>query len=298
MGSKSKSKSSSSQKVRPTGDAKNNLDKLFGEVNKVYDTTPKSYDGQLVAGFDPLQTQGQEAQLAQAQGLSTGADALRSLGLDTAQGKYLDFNTAPLADYFGALQQQQRREFDENQSRVNQQQAIQSGAYGGSRQGVQQAISERQFNEVLQERQAQVALQNYLAERQLQQGAGNLLGQANSLALAPGQLQQQIGALRQQQQQRELQGQLQRFDLNRNLQWQDAINYSNILQQHNPTGFGYDSSSQSKSSSQTKDPVGAIKGVAGLALGAAALAGTGGAAAPLLANVALQQGGDFDNGLG
>lgn len=266
MGSKkSKTEKSSNTSLRANPEYERDIRATIDRANDAFNQSPVKYDGSLVAGFNDTQNQAHQNLLGQAGGLNAGANELRELGTATARGDFLDFNSSPIGEYTQQLSDIQRRNFDENQARNLDLNAIQSGAYGGSRHGLAEGVAERGFQEALTSQQAQIALQNYLQERGYQQNAGQLLGQANALSLAPGQLQASIGEQQQRQSQQELLGDYQLFNDDNQRRWNRTINYSNILNQQNPVGIGYDQNSASSGSTVTKDPAAAIKAAAAVA---------------------------------
>jgi len=266
VSSKKKRRTTQSTKVRPNAEYKSYIDDVFSRADAAYLNNPKRYEGRLEADFNENQLQGHAGVLREAPSLSAGADELRRLGVDTAAGKYLNFDASPIGNYFDTLQRQQRRAFDEQVQRRIDDTAIQAGAYGGSRQGVEQAIAERGYQDDLQNRQNALAFANFQAERQHQQNAHRLLQEANKLKLAPHQARLDVGDREQEQARRLAQEEFNLFDINRQLSWQDAINFANIVAQQNPVGIGYDSTTSTTERSKSGGSLQAIKAVAGLGL--------------------------------
>jgi hypothetical protein len=130
--------------------------------------------------------------------LNTGAAELRTLGLDTAQGKYLDPNTNPF------LKQSVEQAIGLNTQNLNRNilpgladQAILGGAYGGSGYGVAQGVLAGEANTANTNAATQAYNQNYQLERDRQLSSGNLFNQANLLDLQPAQLMDLIGSQQQ-----------------------------------------------------------------------------------------------------
>jgi hypothetical protein len=189
---------------------------------KPYSTNPNDY----VAGFSPIQQQAQKTvanlqapdQYGQATGIA-GMSGLGSLGIaGQAAGagqQYAQQATNPMATQaYMSPYMQNVVDYQKSQAvrdyGIGQQglaaQASRAGAFGGSRQAIQQAEAQRSLGSQLQGIEAQGAQQAFNNAQQQQQFGANLgmqgygtalqgLGQANQAAGTLGQLgTQQLGA--------------------------------------------------------------------------------------------------------
>jgi len=185
--------------------AKPYVEKMLGKTEALTNSPYQSYQGERIAGFTPMQQQAQQnmANLGPAQQLGTatqlaGMGGLGSLG---AGQNYQNMATNPnamqayMSPYMQNALQPQMREAARNsamQGQQNQAQAVQQGAFGGSRSAIVEA--ERQRNLAQQQgdiysRGMQSAFEQ--AQRAQQFGADLGLrgyGQAGQMASTLGQL--------------------------------------------------------------------------------------------------------------
>ena len=107
---------------------------------------------------------------------SPGYDETIQLGLDTLGGKYLSAESNPYLQ--SAIDLAQRRSNENFTSQVLPyvgSQAQLQGAYGGSRQGVQEALAQKSQQQTLADIASGMAYENYAAERQNQMNAPTAL---------------------------------------------------------------------------------------------------------------------------
>lgn len=130
--------------------------------------------------------------------LNQGAAELRTLGLDTANGKYLTPESNPF------LRQAVQSGIDQNTTNLNRNilpgladRAILGGAYGGSGYGVAQGVLSGEVDRANRDLSIGAYNQNYQLERERQLNVGNLFNQANVLDMAPAQLLDLIGSQQQ-----------------------------------------------------------------------------------------------------
>jgi len=164
----------------------------------------KQYGGERIAGFQPLQTQAMNT----IGGLDAGPEAFQK-----QVGGYM-------SPYMQNVVDIQKREAGRQSGILGQQiaaKAVQSGAFGGSRQALQTAERDRNLAEQMNDIQARGSQAAYdSASNQFRQG----ITQQSGLA----QMQSQLGALQQQQAQRPL-----------DMAYQDFINQQN--QPYKQLGF-------------------------------------------------------------
>lgn len=129
------------------------------------------------------QQQGNAALVGAAPGLGTGVNDLRSLATSQLRGDWLNPNTNPyIKDVATAAINPVRDALTGNLHSIEDR-AIAQGAYGGSRQDLQQNQALTDFNRTAGDITSGIYAQNYANERGIQQNSANLLDQANILAL-------------------------------------------------------------------------------------------------------------------
>lgn len=155
------------------------------------------YSGPLVAGADPLQVQANTAgeQLA-FDSVGQGA-GVRGLAEQLISGETLDPSRAP--GFQGVLSSAIQPLLDQFSEVIVPQitsSAINSGAYGGSRNGIALSSAADDLQENILDTSSQLAYTNYNAERERQLNAGSLLGQAFTLDSTPIDYANNLGAQR------------------------------------------------------------------------------------------------------
>ena len=155
-----------------------------------------AYDGQFLAGpsSQTMDSLGMRESLGRS--LEGVGDPLTQLGYDTAAGKYLDFMQNPYAQ--GALMNSLQPAISSfNQSVMPQfnSQALGSGAFKGSsaRDLAANQLYDN-FGNSLNRTASDFGFQNYMAERQLQQNAGQLMDQGARLNQLAPEILSQAGA--------------------------------------------------------------------------------------------------------
>lgn len=239
------------------------LQDMIKQAQIAYAATPKT---PVFTGPNADQTGAVNYLRDQAPGLATGGIELRNLGQATARGDFLNPESNPhLRAAMAAAVDPFREQLDQNILSVGDA-ATQMGAYGGDRSTLLRAKALTGFNKAATNVTAQMAYENYARERQLQQGAGALLGQANDLMLQPGRVLSTIG------------DQQQSWDMARvaalqEAPWAGLDRYANIL--GSVQGYGTQQTTGTETSATTGTQAAAKQsGVGGFASGA-----LGGAAA-------------------
>jgi hypothetical protein len=210
----------------------------FGQTNG------QKFGGSLYAAPNALQTGAVSAINAAAPGMGQGVDELRNLATSQLRGDWLDPATNPyiknVAD--AALAPVQDR-FNQNKLAISDR-AIAQGAYGGSRQDLQELQALDDFSKTSGNITSGIYGDNYARERGIQQGSAGLLDQANILALAGPTAQLGAGALQQGWQQGGLDAALKKFQMDQQAPWTGVSELANIL-----TAGGFGSSTGTTSSS-------------------------------------------------
>lgn len=230
---------------------------LWDNAMRAYNTTDRS------GTLNQFEQQAQNRAVQAANESGIGVDETRQLALKQLRGDFLSPNSNPyLADAVTAansgVKDQLLREILPSTNSA----AIASGAYGGSRNGVQNAQAITDYNKVAADNANKIYYQNYANERNIQQNSPNLLEAANKQNLSASQILSALGAGT-----RELQ---------QNAQWTGLDKLAAIL-----TAGGF--SNQTTQGTTTQTPAsggigGFIQGAAGGASAGAAIGGPWGAA--------------------
>lgn len=184
--------------------------------------------------FDPVAnfTGGQASGVASMQ--QTGAnlsDIYNGLGSDSIT-RYLgayDPQKTGLNDAMSAAAEQATFDFETGQMGNIRQGAIDAGQFGSSRAGIAEGLARGRLAQGIAANNAQMAYQDQQAYNQNQLNAlGNLSAITKGLASGSG-LQYDAGALEQQQQQKEIQGQLDKWAYENNVDANTLLAYKQLI---------------------------------------------------------------------
>lgn len=208
MGKDSPPSQPSSQSVSQTSIpeyARPYVERMLGKA-EAYSATPyQPYKGERIAGFTPMQQQAfqgiQNLQTAPQLGQASGLAGLAGLGSMSAGMQYQQMATDPrqmqswMSPYQQAVTDIGLREAARQsgmQSQLNAAQAVRSGAFGGSRFGLQEAERQRNLAQLQSDIQAKGSQAAFDAARQAQQFGSTLglqgMGQGLQAASTLGQL--------------------------------------------------------------------------------------------------------------
>lgn len=231
--------------------AKPYVEKMLGKAEAISNTPYQAYGGERIAGFTPMQRQAFQGiqNMQPAQQLGTATRMAGGAGLQALQAgqNYMNMATNPgaqqafMSPYIQnalAPQMEELRRQSDISGQQNAARAVQSGAFGGSRFGLQEA--ERQRNLATQQNQVYgQGMQNAFQAAQQAQQFGSTLGlqgaqQAAAAAGTLGQLGQtqfgqQQAALNAQSAAGQQQQQLEQQRLQQ--QYQDFLNQRGYQQQ-------------------------------------------------------------------
>ena len=249
-------------KTEPWKEAKPYFTGLYNKAVEAFNSTNKqTYGGDLWAGPTARQTQANDA-LANNQ-WGQGAQDLRQLGTDTAQGKYLSHETNPyLKGAVDTAAGDITRRYTESVLPALGSAAQRAGAYGGSRQGIVDSQAAGEYGREANEAAQNIYYQNYAAERDRQMNAGGLFNQANNLE------QQQIQGLAGagEQEQKWQQGQLgenyQKYQMEQAAPWAGIPELLSVL-----TGGSFQSSSSTGPNPNYMNPMQTAMGAGSLLTG-------------------------------
>lgn len=185
------------------------------------------FPGQTYAGFDPLQTSGQEA------ALGYGAGGLSDIAGQTQTGLGQMLSATPNMDVWGPVMESAMtrpiQAFTEQVLPAIRSGANQAGQYGSSRQGIAEGLGMDRLGQTLSDTQgrlAQAAAGEALTDRRMgMQMAPNVA----QLGMAPSQLQQGIGGMRQGMEQMGISEDMARHDYGRDQQLSDLQAYQGMI---------------------------------------------------------------------
>jgi hypothetical protein len=182
MGASKPATTTSNQTTTPTPYDPATINAILGDAATAYAATPKT--GTYVAPNADQQAAWSSAEAA-APGLSSNAAGLSQLASDEISGKYLDPSTNPYIAQVADDAVDPLAQTLNNRIVTLGDAAQQAGAFGGDRQQLMAGQAIGDFNHDALAARSTIYENNYNTERQIQQGAGTLAQQANSLALAP-----------------------------------------------------------------------------------------------------------------
>ena len=185
------------------------MDRTEAESNQPY----VAYEGQRIADMDPYTQTGLDNTAAQAQAGAPGeiaaaggtAQNVANYRAESFPGQAQAYMDPYTQNVLGAQEQMLQRRFNEQQGARNAQ-AVEAGAFGGSRQAIADQMAQRDMNEQANLMQKEGLQQAYMTgadifsrDEKARQGAAGLgLGAAEQLGTLGG-MQQQMGFERQDQ---------------------------------------------------------------------------------------------------
>ncbi len=249
---------------------------LYGDAFKAYQQNQGQggYTGNYFAGPNQTQLDANQGVVNAAGSLGSGGADLRQLAMDQIQGQYLDPNSNPwIKDVVAAGIKPLQQGLDRNLLNIDDR-AISQGAYGGSRQDLQQLSALSDFNKVAGELSSNVYAQNYANERQIQQNSGSLINQADLMALIGPSTAASAGGQQQTWDQQALDNARAQFQGDQNAPWAGMQDFLKVL---TAGGFGQATSVEQGGS----NPLGsALQGaIGGASTGASVAMTVGGLAA-------------------
>ena len=224
-------KSTSTSTSTPVQDAQNKT--LLAGADKWLTTGfDKNYGGS--ATFDPTAnlTQSQQSGIAGMQGTgSTLSDIYNGLGTSSVSdylGPY-DPNKTGLTKAIGTANEQSQYDFETGQMGNIRQGATDAGQFGSSRAGIAEGLARGQLARTQSTNAANLAYQDQQSYNTNRLNTlNNLTGITKGLSSGSG-LEYDAGALDQQQQQKEIQGQLEKWGYENNVNLNDLLAYKQLI---------------------------------------------------------------------
>lgn len=197
---------------------------------------------------------------------STRGNTLIDLGEKTASGYFLNPETNPyLNPQIQAITDQIYRNYADQSNRTRSS-SIASGAYGGSRSGITQAILAGETNRAVGQTTADLLYRNYAAERANQQNAGQLIQTGAGLNLLGPEILAQSGADTRALNQIALDEALAQFNENNAAPFRPLEPYANLVYGSAPTFTNTGAEIRTKQPGSTwADILGAVLGAGGVA---------------------------------
>jgi hypothetical protein len=200
---------------------------IFNMAQQLYNQTPKdAYTGDLVAPMSGATGQS----LGMLQGLAGqdfGGQQISDFASQLLSGQFLDPNSNP---YFKATVDAATRPILQNlreqQLPALTSQAVQSGAYGGTRNAVAQGIASRGASQAIGDTTANLSNQIYEGERARQMAAPQMFAQAAGLKTLPAQFMGQVGSTLENYQNQQLGQAYQRYLMQQQAPW---IGFQNLM---------------------------------------------------------------------
>lgn len=219
------------QKADPWGGQQPYLKDIFTNAQNVYhNQTPQYYPGQTVAGFTPTQVQGQQMALGAANNLQPTLNSATQ-GINFANNpSILSPDTNPyLAKTADAAAQQVTRTLNEQLLPSIQDQAVSAGNIGNDREGIARGIATRGATDAIANNTFNLYNNAY------SQGLDTLtkgLALTPSLAQAttlPSSIYSSVGGEQQAQNQADINSNIDRWNYNQGIPWQELSNYMSII---------------------------------------------------------------------
>lgn len=270
----SKNKQTSTQTTTLPGNQQANVDLLQQGAGNWFNTGgPRFYGGNTVAQPNANVTGGQNAQLQAAQGVG-------GLLNTSMQGEqfWMDprniFNPSNIPGFEQAMKsvtQDTTRNLTENVLPGLRSGSVASGMYGGSRQGIGEGLAVGRTSDAITRQLADMQMGAFDRGLNMYNAAQNRLPQTLNNQLMPGQVQQQIGAQQQAQEQQNINADRERWEFEQ----MAPLFALQQLQQLTGTAGQYGGTVRTQNVQRTGfNPMQAVGGVASLAGGAGAMGWT------------------------
>lgn len=203
---------------------------LLSEAQRLYNTGgPQQYQGSTVAGFNPLETQGQQSVVDATAGLKTNAQNAQGYS-NFLLGDGLNPESNP---YFQSSLNAAIRPIKDNllQSILPsiRNQSTLAGTYGGSRQGIAEGLAAQGAINKAGDITSQMSSAEYNNAANRGQQAMSFLPTLNSLLTQPGQVLSGVGETQRGMSQAQLNDLISKWNYDQNLPNTNLSNYANLV---------------------------------------------------------------------
>lgn len=211
-------------------------------------TTGKTYTAPTLAGPTANQQAGANALAGAASTVGSTADPLRQYATSLLRGDWLSPDTNPhIKAVADAAVGEVKEDFDQALQGTKSR-AIMAGAYGGSRQDLQEREALNQFTKTAGNVASNIYNQNYMNERNAMGAAGQLAGLADTMAVLGPQTLLTAGGIQQGWQQAAMDDAKRRWEEQQAAPWKGIQEMLSVL-----TGGGYTSTTGTQTSSGTQE---------------------------------------------
>lgn len=209
----------------PAGQLQSDAQRLYNKQKKI-----DPYAGQLYAGPTATMAAAQDLSLARAGGATSSGLSGLQLAQGTLSGQYLNAETNPyLQSYTQAATRPLTQNLTENVLPSIGANALASGGYGGSRQGIAEGLATARTQQQIGDVSTNIAMNAYEAERGRQLQAIDLAKGAMGLSMLEPDIQYAIGAQQQASNQGLLDEALRLYEMGITQPWMALQNYSGIV---------------------------------------------------------------------
>lgn len=262
-GSSAPSSTTTVNKSEPWEGQKPVLTDVYNRAQTAYEAVPKAaYGGQYIASPVQLQRDAQTEQLKLARSLQGSGDSTLAMANDMLSGRMLDPATNPnLQATIDASLRPLYQNFNSQVVPGINSAAIQSGAYGGARQGLALGEATQALQTSAAETSAKIAYENYVRERQNQMQAPQMISAGVQLNAQPAAIMENVGNTQQVWGQDLLDEQYQQYIAGQQAPWIGLPEYAGIVQ--NGSFGGSSSGTATMSGSARNRTAGAMSGAVG-----------------------------------
>lgn len=259
------------QKADPWGGQQPYLLDIFSKAQQLYTKPPQYFPGNTVAGFTPAQRQGQNMALTAARDMTPTLQTANRGASFLASPDILSPDSNPyLAATAEAAARPVMRVLNEQMLPSIRDEAIVAGNIGNDRQGIAEGLAMRGATDAIADRTFAMYSDAYgQGLDALGRGVALAPGAAQSLLL-PSQVTSAVGAEQQGQDQANINANIDKWNFQQGLPWQQLSNYMSMVQGN------YGGATSTSQTSQQNPLTGAIQGGLGGAVLGSAMSGLGG----------------------
>lgn len=218
------------QKADPWVGVQPYLEQGYADAQSLYQSGgPQYYPGQTYVGMNPYERQAQNMALGSIDPMNQSIGAMNQ-GLQFSLNAPDVANNPYVSGMADVIQNRMSRQLSEDMMPAIQGGAIQAGQLGGSRQGVAEGLAARGVSEATGDALAQLYGSAYGTGLEAQNRALALAPQTLQASLMPSQVMGQVGDFYRGFDEMALGSNMDRWNYNQNLPYQNLSNYMNVLQ--------------------------------------------------------------------